>query len=169
MQTIMATRMMTWKDIQQKAQGLMVDPIYRDKDTQVLYDENRDLVKAKYARYSDYIKIHVLKWSPIETPEGLLEARRTRGSYIKRLTINAFPYYLEPGITHLIFWSVKPLTQAEMHKAIRCKAFHDIEEPAVADSEKDIDNHAYEAFVNRVEHQSILDLWHAHVFVRRRF
>jgi len=168
MQTIMATRMMTWKDVQNKAQGLMVDPIYRNQETQILYDANSNLVKAKYARYSDYIKIHVLKWTPVDTPEGLLSARRTRGSYMKRLTTNTFPYHLEPGITHMVLWSIKPLTPVEMHKAIRCKAFHDTEDPTVADAEKDIDNGAYEAFVNRVEHQSILDLWHAHVFVRRR-
>jgi hypothetical protein len=145
----------TWADILAKSQNHQASPaLHRSPEVAVLYDLNRQHVAATYLRYSDFIKIHTLRWKAVPTADAIV-AVRTRGSYLKRLTPNAYPYDVEPGITHLVLWSVRPLSKEETDETIRkqmCRLF----------KRQDLE---VAWFINRVEHQSIADLWHAQVFL----
>ena len=158
--SVVTTRIMTWQEVLEKANGIRNGPIYRNATIQAEYEENKHLVAATYGRYSDYIKVKMLDWAPVENATtGLIEARRTRRSKLKRLTLNSYPYYLEDGITHMVLWSLTPMTHEETEKTVRRQLHRVLKTPM--DDGKEL---AF--FVNRREHQSILDLWHAQVFVK---
>jgi hypothetical protein len=145
----------TWADILAKSQGHTTTALYRSPEVAALYDLNRQHVAATYLRYSDFIKINTLRWRAAPTADCVV-AVRTHGSYLKRLTHNAYPYDVEPGITHLVLWSVRPLSDKEADDTIRkqLRRLFKRQDLEVA------------WFVNQVEHQSIADLWHAQVFMK---
>ncbi|KAL4450534.1 hypothetical protein ABPG77_000890 [Micractinium sp. CCAP 211/92] len=61
---------------------------------------------------------------------------------------NDFPYYLEPGITHMNLWANRPLAPAEV-------------EAAVTERVPPASQHTW--FVNTPTLQSVPAIWHAHV------
>lgn len=110
----------TWQEVLDKASGVRDGPMYRSAAVLAEYEENRRQVHAACARYSDYIKVNELKWLPVENAAtGLVEARRTRRSKLRRLTLNAYPYHLEAGIAHLVLWSVTPMAPEAIEADIR--------------------------------------------------
>jgi len=141
--------MIFWKDLQMRSRGIPID-LYRKPDMAQAYDSNRVKVRAEYDHYSDMILVNHLRWMPVDK-----HARRTRGSLSVRLEPNRFPYDVEPGVDHLVLWSVKPLSDEDMHRKIK-QQLKRLYKTSVE----------YVAFVNFVEDQSIRDLWHAHVFVK---
>lgn len=150
----------TWQEVLNKASGVRDAPMYRAAAVLAEYEENRRQVQATCARYSDYIKVKELNWVSVENAEtGLVEARRTRRSKLRRLTLNAYPYHLEAGIVHMVLWSVIPMAPEEIGAVVRRQLKRVLKVAATDDMDVAF-------YVNRPEHQSILDLWHAQVFVR---
>jgi len=141
--------MILWDDLLIRSRGIPI-PLYRKPEISQAYHENRIKVCADYEHYSDMILVNHLRWKRMGK-----SSQRTRGSLSVRLEPNHFPYDLEPGIAHLVLWSVIPLSEGQMHRKIKDQL------KRMYKSEVE-----YIAFVNFVEDQTIRDLWHAHVFAR---
>jgi hypothetical protein len=140
--------LLSWQDIQDTVHGRR-DVLYRNDIVQAQYDHDKNKNSNIYVRYSDFIKVSILNWDPVQTIDGIIACRKN-GSVLHILVPNMYPYHLENGITHMVLWSVLPMTVDAIHKIIRNYA--KIQE--------------YTFYINAPRYQSITDLWHVQVFIR---
>lgn len=144
-----------WNDLLAKANGANI-LLWRTPCVTSIYKTESARLNTIYARYSDHIKIKYLGWDALLMPSGLLEARKNVSSIIMRLTQNAYPYDLAPGIMHYVLWcSTGP--PKDLHESV-CHHLRTIYQ--------DISSIEYIAHVNYDHERSILDLWHCQVFIR---
>ena len=110
------------------------------------YQDHLKFVRANYVSPADQIKIHHFNYKPFKNDNGLVLALPTHNSVSTDfgvMTENLFPYDIGDGLTQRIFWSTQPRKFCSNHED-------------------------YLWFVNTEENRSIHDLWHAHIFFRKR-
>ena len=151
------TRPITWEDILAKRDGAK---FVFNRTPEVYSKYVLGIIRSRntYNRYSDNIKINILKWKAVLRPEdlyGRIHAVQCENSLPIVLTPNAYPYNLTDDIQHYILWSVDPLSTERMNEEAQ-KRLALI--PGIGTIKK------FVAYVNLPTEQSIPDIWHCHVF-----
>ncbi|KAJ2703357.1 hypothetical protein FB645_003921 [Coemansia sp. IMI 203386] len=139
-----------WHEVKAAIDREDVEPLGRSVEMQTRYQEHVARVKAEYGSVADYLTQHALADF---IGRGL--SADEDANFMFR--INDFPYSLGDGVEHWVLWSHRQLTPGF---ALPEAAVRVIEAKFGRKAER-------RYFVNPVAKQSVPQLSHAHVFVKR--
>lgn len=127
----------------------------RQESVQKKYYEAREYVKSLHFRqYSDFIKVKHLAYNSNVNKDGLIVSRKVKCSLSCVFVENEYPYYFEhENIKHYIIWSLKSLDHYEIYRIL---------------NESNVEYTDWTWFVNTTAKKSVKDLWHCHVFLKKK-
>ncbi|KAJ1884798.1 hypothetical protein LPJ66_010434 [Kickxella alabastrina] len=134
-----------------------LDPLGRSVETQAKYEIHKTKMMGEYGTMANYLKAHVLADFIAEKGMPGFDADSAIGVADFTFRINDFPYHIGDGVEHWVLWCLKRLQPgfAAPEAAVR------------AITQKFGENVECRYFVNPVNKQSVPQLSHAHVFVRK--
>ncbi|PIA15473.1 hypothetical protein COEREDRAFT_87880 [Coemansia reversa NRRL 1564] len=147
-----------WKHLKEMvAAGELIKISKRSYKVQLQYEKHKVMAKKKYGTMFEYLKTHILVDLVAQTkvPEFDPSTPLTASDFL--LVEADFPYYIEEGIEHWIIWCIKhlPVGNACPEAAV------EIIKQTFGDSAD------WTYFVNFVQNQSVKEISHAHVFIKR--
>ena len=153
-----ANRPLQWTDLIAWINNGQKTLLWRDEQCAQRYIEHQKLVAKDYRSINDFIRIHYLKWN-VHFDQSIEKRIAIPGiQSIKEpiLTPNDFPYYLVNNIQHWLIWcDPKPAEPETIIEQIQNKEFPSEEFDRLS-------------FVNPPRLRSVSDVFHAHIFTRKR-
>ncbi|KAJ2750224.1 hypothetical protein H4S06_004426, partial [Coemansia sp. BCRC 34490] len=134
-----------------------LEPLGRSYKMQDVYEEHLASTKRKYGSLANYLTRHVLPGLVAETEDPDFDplAPLTPADFV--FCINDYPYYLDDDAEHWVLWCKKRLPPG-----------FDAPDAAVQAIVRKFGSAVeWRYFVNPVKKQSVPQLSHAHVFVKR--
>ncbi|KAJ2818491.1 hypothetical protein GGI24_005082 [Coemansia furcata] len=147
----------SWPQFKQYVDAQNLEPLGRSLETHTTYEIAMAAKRKEYGSVAKYLTTHVLPEFIASTTALGFDPHSALASDDFHLLVNDFPYYLGDGVEHWVLWCRKRLSPgfaapAAAIEAIRVKFGSGVE---------------WRYFVNPVAKQSVPQLSHAHVFVKR--
>ncbi|KAJ2083340.1 hypothetical protein H4R24_000900 [Coemansia sp. RSA 988] len=153
-----ARKPIPWKELKEiVAEGDPSKMGMRSYEMQLVYEKHKLRVKKEYGTMFEYLKKHVLAdfIAQIKEPGFDPSAPLTTNDFF--LMKADFPYYFEDDVDHWIIWCTKYLPVGNSCPDVAAKV---IVQHFGNDTE-------WVYLVNIVENQSVQELSHAHIFVKK--
>ncbi|KAJ2778433.1 hypothetical protein H4R18_004593 [Coemansia javaensis] len=131
--------------------------IGRCYETQLVYERHKARVRQRHATMAGYLATEPLAGFAAQTRAPGFDPRSPMVASDFSLRANDFPYYTDDGIEHWVLWCKKRLQPGSVAPAAAAQA---IVRRFGPDAE-------WVYLVNPVHRQSVPQLSHAHVFVKR--
>ncbi|KAJ2451993.1 hypothetical protein EV183_003234 [Coemansia sp. RSA 2336] len=143
----------SWQRFTQLVDAENLKPLGRSYQMQITYEQHKVRMKRKHGSIADYLTNHVL--ADFIADAQKVDASQPLEASDLMFRANDFPYHLE-NAEHWVLWCKKRLPPGFVPPA------------AVVDAVKARFGHVeWRYFVNPVHRQSVPQLSHAHVFIRR--
>lgn len=146
----------TWQQLKHNiVNGNISIVLARNNAVQKQYEEVREYVKSlNFRYYSDFLKIKHLNYNSRINKKGLITAYKTKHSLSSVFVENIYPYdfYKNDNIKHYLIWSIDPLQYEQINNIVKSNA---------------IDFSEWLWFVNSSATQSVKDLWHCHILLKK--
>ncbi|KAJ2796292.1 hypothetical protein H4R20_005582 [Coemansia guatemalensis] len=149
---------LSWKELKEIVAA--EDPSKMGKrcyEVQLEYEKLKLMVKKEYGTMFEYLKTHVLTDFVAQTKEPEFDPSTPLTASNLLLVKADFPYYFEEGVEHWIIWCTKYLPVGNVCPDAAAKV---IKQAFGNDAE-------WTYLVNIVENQSVQELSHGHIFVKR--
>ncbi|KAJ1914582.1 hypothetical protein H4219_004719 [Mycoemilia scoparia] len=156
-----------WEQAKQLIDANNIEPLGRSYETQDLYEIHMKKVKAQYGSVANFLISHVLKdfvASSTKSQKQQQQQAPTNSDKSDMITMsdirflpNDFPYAFEDGVEHWVMWSRKRLEPGFnpppiVENAVKTRFGSNIE---------------WRYFVNPPSLQSVKELYHAHIFIKK--
>ena len=154
-----------WKEAQNYINTNQLHLLARNDDQNEIYKKDMDIIKQKYKSISDYILHNMLNYDTITENNKLVAITDTEnintGNQLIMLVPNHYPYYFEPTITQYVLWSNKEIDENNIKTIIEDKLTY------ILNKSEPKYNEDYMYWINPVELKSVLDVWHAHIIIKK--
>ncbi|KAJ2456142.1 hypothetical protein GGF42_003284 [Coemansia sp. RSA 2424] len=148
----------SWAQFKVYVDSQNLEPLGRSLETHMKYESAMAARRREHGSVAKYLATHVL-------PDFITTASAASGfdphsalaAEDFALLVNDFPYYLSDGVEHWVLWCRKRLAPGFAAPAAAAQAIHAMFGPSIE----------WRYFVNPVAKQSVPQLSHAHVFVKR--
>ncbi|KAJ2825346.1 hypothetical protein IWW50_002890 [Coemansia erecta] len=146
-----------WTQFKQLVDAENLEPLGRSFAMQVTYEQHIIQMARQYGSVANYLIDHALADLIAETKAPGFDPKSALAASDFVFRANDFPYYLGDGVEHWVMWCKKKLqpgyaASAAAVEAIESRFGHSAE---------------WRYFVNPVRRQSVPQLSHAHVFIKR--
>ncbi|KAJ2551031.1 hypothetical protein EV175_003840 [Coemansia sp. RSA 1933] len=148
----------SWKRFKELVDAGNLEPLGRSYSLQDKYEEYCDEINLKYGSMANYLTHHVLIDFVAETmvPEFNPQAPLSASTDFM-FRANDFPYYFSDNVEHWVLWCKK-----QLHPGFKAPAA-----AVQAISDRFGSDVEWRYFVNPLKKQSVPQLSHAHVFIKR--
>ncbi|KAJ1796427.1 hypothetical protein LPJ59_003757 [Coemansia sp. RSA 2399] len=147
-----------WKRFKELVDAGNLEPLGRSYSLQDTYEEYNAAIRLKHGSVANYLTRHVLADFIAETMvPGFDSQAPLAASTDFMFRANDFPYYFSDNVEHWVLWCKKQLHPGFEAPAAAAQAIVD----------RFGSNVEWRYFVNPVKMQSVPQLSHAHVFVKR--
>ncbi|KAJ2756399.1 hypothetical protein H4R27_000631 [Coemansia aciculifera] len=147
----------SWSQFKCYVDAQNLEPLGRSLETHTTYETVMEANRKEYGSVAKYLTTHVLPDFIASTTATGFDPHSALVAEDFELHVNDFPYYLGDGVEHWVLWCRKRLSPGFAAPAAAVQAIH----------AKFGANIEWRYFVNPVAKQSVPQLSHAHVFVKR--
>ncbi|KAJ2894548.1 hypothetical protein IWW38_002541 [Coemansia aciculifera] len=144
----------SWRQFKCYVDAQNLEPLGRSLETHTEYEAVMAARRKEYGSVAKYLTIHVLPGFIAAAPSHCHDSLAVEDFM---LLVNDFPYYLDDGVEHWVMWCRKRLVPGFVAPPAAVQAIQAKFGAAVE----------WRYFVNPVSKQSVPQLSHAHVFVKR--
>jgi hypothetical protein len=151
MMSLVTNKSVPWKQLEHMitSDHSLQGQLFRTKEVQRMYYQNKMKIHIFYESFEDYIKISLLRFGSMTTCENKIASYQTHTSKQWVWCENTYPYSLRKGIHHYNIWSLTPFTTEQVDRIIQ----------------DNIGNSARALwFINDTQNMSVPGIWHCHVF-----
>ncbi|KAJ2250507.1 hypothetical protein GGI13_004010 [Coemansia sp. RSA 455] len=147
----------SWSQFKCYVDAQNLEPLGRSLETHTTYEIVMAAKRKEYGSVAKYLTTHVLPDFIASTTVAGFDPHSALAAEDFELLVNDFPYYLGDGVEHWVLWCRKRLSPGFAAPAAAVQAIHAKFGAAIE----------WRYFVNPVAKQSVPQLSHAHVFVKR--
>ncbi|KAJ2684571.1 hypothetical protein IWW39_004830 [Coemansia spiralis] len=147
----------SWSLFKRYVDSQNIEPLGRSLETHTTYEMVMAARRKEYGSVAKYLTTHVLPDFTASTMETGFDPHSALVVEDFELLVNDFPYYLSDDVEHWVLWCRKRLPSGFAAPAAAVQAIHAKFGVSVE----------WRYFVNPVAKQSVPQLSHAHVFVKR--
>ncbi|KAJ1847916.1 hypothetical protein H4S02_002014 [Coemansia sp. RSA 2611] len=148
---------MPWEHVKQLIDMQTGERMRRSYPVQIAYEQHKVWAKQQYGSGAEYLVQTALAEFINKTKADGFDAKSPLESSDFMFRANDFPYYFGDGAEHWVMWCTKRLEPGFEAPVVAVKA---IEQRFGQDVE-------WRYLVNSVEHQSVREISHAHIFIKR--